>query len=156
MDTYASWSIVFQAVTATAIILAAWQVTYHARQMHRDLEMEYVKQYWDIVKSSSNKWRASHFLEEPDSEADARAIVDYLQLCEDELELRRNARVTDSTWALWAAAIASVMNMPHFRQALSGTPDEMYVELRTMLTSQQPKTYDPLKRSLIWRRLHGL
>ena len=156
MDDWSFWSMVFQGVTALAIIMAVWQVTYHARQMHRDLETEYVKQYWDIVKSTSDEWRSGNFLGSPVTPKDTRAIADYLQLCEDEIELRRNARVTDSTWKMWSGAISSMLKIEHFRSALSRTPNDIFRELKAMASDPTPEDFDPLKKGLLWRRFHGL
>lgn len=47
----------FQGVTALAVVLAAAQVSFHARAIHRDLEMEYVRQYWEILHRASDEWR---------------------------------------------------------------------------------------------------
>jgi hypothetical protein len=100
---------VVQVFTLIAIVFAAWQILFHARQMHRDLEMTYVLQYWKIIGKTSLAWRKTYFSGEPVTDDDEFAILQYLQLCEDELDLRRNARVTDSTWSIWAVAIYGTM-----------------------------------------------
>lgn len=149
-------SLVVQCITSMAILLAAWQILFHARQMHRDLEMEYVKQFWLIFEKASTSWRLTNFRGKPETDADRRAIVDYLQLCEDEVELRRSARVTDSTWRLWASAINSMLALEPFRSTLNGADEELYPELRTMLRTSEPAKYDPLTKGSFWRRFRGL
>jgi hypothetical protein len=149
-------SLVVQCITSMAILLAAWQILFHARQMHRDLEMQYVKQFWTIFANTSTNWRLTNFRGKPETDSDRRAIVDYLQLCEDEVELRRSARVTDSTWILWASAISSMMKLPPFRDVLDQADAELYPELRALLSSASPAQYDPLTRGRLWRRFRGL
>ncbi|WP_425843683.1 hypothetical protein [Agrococcus sp. TSP3-2-1] len=39
------WAFVLQCVTLVAVLLAAWQVLFHSRQMHRDFEAVYVQRY---------------------------------------------------------------------------------------------------------------
>lgn len=143
-------------VTCLAIFVAIWQLLFHARQMHRDLEMHYVDQYWKIMHSTSTEWRLTYFLGEPNSSQDLRAVQDYLQLCEDEVELRANARVTDSTWFLWASAIFDLVSTPVFASALASSPTGLFRGLKKMMASSEPSKYDPCPHSQIWRRIHGL
>jgi hypothetical protein len=147
---------IVQLFTLFAIIFAAWQILFHARQMHRDLEMTYVQQYWRIIGKTSLEWRNTFFSGEPVTTADELAVLQYLQLCEDELDLRRNARVTDSTWAIWATAIAGTIKKKAFVDVLKRSPDGFFKEIELMANSNNPVKYDPLKRSRIWRRIHGL
>ncbi len=144
------------ALTCLAIFVAIWQLLFHARQMHRDLEMHYVDQYWQIIHSTSAEWRLSYFLDTPLQSQDLRAIQDYLQLCDDEVQLRANARVTDSTWYIWADAISFMLSNPSFAKALESSPDGTFKWLKRMMESETPGSYDPLLKSKIWKRIHGL
>jgi hypothetical protein len=155
-DFLALANLIVQIVTSLAIFFAAWQVMFHARQMHRDLEMNFVQQYWRIMEKTSLAWRETYFQGDPVTDADKLAIHRYLQLCEDEIDLRKNARVTDSTWAIWAAAIRTTTNVPAYRAVFEQIPLGLYPELTTMLNSPSPQTYDPLKMSKFWRRFRGL
>jgi hypothetical protein len=143
-------------VTLLAILTAIWQLLFHARQMHRDLEMHFVDQYWEIMRRASNEWRLTYLLEPPKTLDDRRVAHEYLQLCEDEIDLRANARVTDSTWFIWAGSIASMVAIPHFADSLRNAPDIMYPKLRVMMSQPAPEKHDPCVRSRVWRRFHGL
>jgi hypothetical protein len=129
---------------------------FHARQMHRDLEMTYVQQYWKIIGKTSLEWRNTFFSGDPVTTEDELAVLQYLQLCEDELDLRRNARVTDSTWAIWASAIAGTIKKKPFLEVLERSPEGFFKEIALMSQAKNPAKYDPLKRSRLWRRVHGL
>lgn len=150
------FSVVINTLACLAFFVAIWQLLFHARQMHRDLEMHFVDQYWKIMESTSDKWRLSGFEIKTTSKEDIRAIYEYLQLCEDEIDLRMNARVTDSTWEFWARGIAATLNNANFRKVLDSLPKSSFPRLREMISSKNPDTYDPLKKPLVWRRFHGL
>ena len=150
------FSVALNVVTCLAIFVAVWQLLFHARQMHRDLEMHFVAQYWQIMARASTEWRLTHYLGKPVTQSDKHVLYDYLQLCEDEVDLRANARVTDSTWALWAGAIASMVSIEHFAAAVNEAPKNVFPRLRNMMSVMNPDTYDPLKKPLVWRRFHGL
>jgi hypothetical protein len=150
------FALILNTVTCLAIFVAIWQLLFHARQMHRDLEMHFVDQYWQIMAKASTEWRMTYLLESPKSPEDKRIVHEYLQLCEDEIDLRANGRVTDSTWSLWASAIASMASIPHFADSIEKAPKIMYPRLRVMMGSPNPGTFDPLNKGLAWRRFHGL
>jgi hypothetical protein len=149
--------VLFQFLTFIAVVFAAWQILFHARQMHRDMELFYVGQYWKIMSRMSPEWRVANFTGEPPTLEDQRLVLEYIQLCDDEIQLRKEARVTDSTWKLWNDAIAFSLTRAAFAQALEDpSAGGMYSHVRALLSSPTPHTYDPLKRSVFWRRLHGL
>ena len=150
------FSFILNAVTCLAIFIAIWQLLFHARQMHRDLEMHFVVQYWQIMSQASTEWRLTYFLGSPVTKMDIRVLTDYLQLCEDEVDLRANGRVTDSTWSLWAGSIATMASIEHFAQALINAPPNVFPRLKTMMATPDPASYDPLAKHLAWRRFHGL
>lgn len=150
------FSLILNAITCFAILVAVWQLLFHARQMHRDMEMHFVDQYWQIMSKASTAWRLSYLLEPPSVPEDKRVVHEYLQLCEDEIDLRANGRVTDSTWFLWASAIATIASIDHIEETIRKAPEIMYPRLRLMMQSSEPSKHDPLTRKTIWRRLHGL
>ena len=150
------FSLILNAITCLAILLAVWQLLFHARQMHRDMEMHFVEQYWQILSKATTEWRLTYLLEAPTSAEDKRVVHEYLQLCEDEIDLRANGRVTDSTWFLWASAINTVASIEHFDETIRDAPELMYPRLRVMMQSPDPSGHDPLGKNKIWRRFHGL
>ena len=94
---------IVQTLTALAIVFAAWQLLFHSKQMHRDFELLYVQRYWQLMDRRSPAFA----LERDPTDADRLAIRAYLQLCEDEVDLRRLGRVTDNTWGFWSRSIIS-------------------------------------------------
>lgn len=141
---------VVQLLTASAIVFAAWQLLFHSRQMHRDFEMLYVQRYWELMDGRSD----SFLLNSEPNEQDHRVIRGYLQLCEDEIDLRRLGRVTDNTWSFWASSIVQQCSAPGYREELSVVPATMYPGVREQLEALTP--LDPLLHGWLWRKFHGL
>jgi hypothetical protein len=109
--TESQFSIAIQTVTLVAIILAAWQLLFHSKQMHRDFEVLYVQRYWDLMDKRS----FSFSIDQVPSDGDRVVIRGYLQLCEDEIDLRRLGRVSDNTWGFWGGAILSQVSANGYR-----------------------------------------
>jgi hypothetical protein len=144
------WAVVFQAITAVAIIFAGWQLLYHSKAMHRDLEMAYVSRYWQLMDGRSPQF----VLSRKPSKVDQAVIARYLQLCEDEVELRSLGRVTDDTWRFWAKSIHAQVSAQSYRDALAAAPADELVFLRELMLSGPD--HDPLKRLRVKRWLRGL
>lgn len=143
-------STVMQLLTASAIIFAGWQLLLHSRQMHRDFEMLYVQRYWELMDKRSDEFLLNDDL----MEMDRRVARGYLQLCEDEIDLRKLGRVTDNTWGFWAQCIAAQCTAPGYRDALSALPITLYPGLREHLGAGG--AHDPLEHGWVWRKFHGL
>lgn len=144
------FSIIVQALTAMAIVFAAWQLLFHSRQMHRDFELVYVQRYWELMDRRS----ASLALEGLPRRRDRTVIRSYLQLCEDEIDLRRLGRVSDNTWRFWATSIVEQASTEPWAAEIAKLGSSQYPLLRKLIESDV--AYDPLEHSWVWRKLHGL
>jgi hypothetical protein len=118
--------------------------------MHRELEMAYVERYWHIMDGRS----ASFVLTQKAGPDDDVVIFRYLQLCEDELELRKLGRVTDSTWEFWASSMHQQVSVAAYFDALVVIPVDQFEYLRCLL--EHGAEHDPLKQKWLHRRLRGL
>lgn len=148
---------IVQIITCLALIFAAWQILFHARQMHRDMELVYVEQYWRIMMRASPEWRLTNFRGPTTKPKDARVVLDYLQLCEDEIQLRASGRVTDNTWKLWAEAIKFQTSHEPYETALaSPTSEGLFMLVRQLRSSSPDALFDPLSRGWFWKKVHGL
>lgn len=147
--------IIVQIATLLAIAVAAWQLLFHSRQMHRDFEALYVQRYWSLMDQRSDRFA----LDGVPTEGDRVIARGYLQLCEDEIDCRRIGRVTDSTWVYWRGAIVDQVSTAAYLSELDTVPDARYPLVRRALANAEE--FDPLtKRALrsrwLWRKLHGL
>lgn len=143
------FTFVVQGVTALAIIFAAWQLLFHSRQMHREFEQLYVSRYWVLMDQ-----RSAHFAVTGHARKRDRPVVrGYLQLCEDEIDLRRLGRVTDNTWEFWAGAALDQVAAPAYAKELETLGCDDYHLLRELIRTEGT---DPLRRNWLWRKTHGL
>ncbi|CAO1648950.1 hypothetical protein NYA9BBAC_00093 [Salinibacterium sp. NYA9b] len=143
------FSTIVQALTALAIIFAAWQLLFHSRQMHREFEHLYVERYWVLMDKRSVGFALKGRIGKED-----RSIVrGYLQLCEDEIDLRRLGRITDSTWQFWSGAALDQTAEPVYTAELAKLDDSFYPLLRELVRTGGA---DPLAKRWVWRKFHGL
>lgn len=144
-----AWSLVLQIATLLAVVVAAWQLLFHSRQMHRDFEALYVSRYWTLMDQ-----RSEEFALGAPTTSDQIVILNYLQLCEDEIDCRRIGRVTDSTWKFWRSAIIAQANEAAYAAALGALQRDRFPQLRGLLSTSPD--YDPLKWKAPSRAFHGL
>jgi hypothetical protein len=144
-----AFSIVIQSITAAAIIFAAGQLFFHGRQTHREFEHLYVARYWALMDRLS----LAFAIEGQVCKEDKPVVRGYLQLCEDEIDLRRLGRITDNTWKYWSQASLDQASESAYTNELAELNESHYPLLRTLIGSGGA---DPLKRRWLWRKLHGL
>lgn len=100
--------LVISAFTAMSILFAVTQIVAQTRQMHRDFEALYVGRYWTLMDRRSIEFERGG---KPRKE-DRLVIHQYLQLCEDEIDLRSEGRVTNDTWGFWERSIRAQASEP--------------------------------------------
>lgn len=137
------------AITLFAILLAAVQISHVNRQMHRELEMQYLLRFWGLMDRRSEKFK----LKGNATRADRLLVQDYLSLCEDQIGLRRLGRVTDHTWSFWRDDIRVMCSSAPIHKEICRASQESFPHLRRLLTDAE---YDPLNRGRIWRLWQGL
>ena len=143
-------SVIVQSITAIAILFAGWQLLFHSRAMHRELEMAYVSRYWRLMDDRS----PTFVLTREAGAEDEVVIFRYLDLCEDEIELRMLGRVTDGTWGFWAKAMHQQASVPAYQAVLDRAPLDQFVCLRRLLADGP--VHDPMSQGWLRRRLRGL
>ncbi|MFC7788097.1 hypothetical protein ACU045_03855 [Microbacterium sp. MAHUQ-60] len=142
--------VAISALTLVAIAFAALQLIFHSRQMHREFEAMYVVRYWELMDRRSRPFA----LGQAPTRIDYKIILEYLQLSEDEIDLRQRGRVTDATWAFWSESIIDQCSSPAYVKTLRGLPADRLPQVRNLLTMEAG--WDPLNRNWFWRRRHGL
>lgn len=133
------WSLVLQVATLLAVVVAAWQLLFHSRQMHREFEAMYIARYWELMDRRSTRWVISG----RQTREDCVVAKSYLQLCEDEIDCRRIGRVTDNTWAFWREAIISQTAGQPYRAVLQSSDAGDYPRLRELISVGSE--YEPLR-----------
>lgn len=144
-------NMVAQFATVGALIFAVMQLIGARSAKHRDFENLYVERYWNLMDGfRSEPWTAPSLKRLP--KEDRAKIVAYLQLCEDELDLRRNGFVSTKTWELWATGMVSQCARPAYAESILALPSGELPALRRFLETQK----DPLKMSGIRKWWTGI
>lgn len=145
-------------------LLFSLRQTYRARL--RQFEEKYVERYWSILDDLSlPALRVSD--QEPNADEE-KAIRKYIFLCEDELQMRKNGYISDSTYEEWADGMRNQLAQPMFKKVWEwiqngGGPREVgafpYENLRNLLEAQyymSGTSGDPLKKHALARMIRGL
>ena len=109
VDVWQILSTLASVVTALAVVFAAGQLRVAREQSHRDFENLYVQRYWSLL----DKFSVEATLDEARAAAtpaDHAIALNYMRLCEDQLDMRRLGRITNKTWSFWSAAIQESMS----------------------------------------------
>ena len=138
--------LIISALTMLSIVFAVTQIVAQTRQMHRDFEALYVERYWALMDRRSGEFERGG---KPRKE-DRLVIHQYLQLCEDEIDLRVEGRVTNDTWGFWERSIRAQATDPRYLAALRSSAAHEYPSLKALLRTKE--AYDPLhwKASRRW------
>lgn len=86
-------NVVAQFATVFAVLFAIFQLIGARAAKPRDFENLYVQRYWNLMDGFlGDPWTAASIRQLP--KKDRSKVLAYLQLCEDELDLRRNGFVS--------------------------------------------------------------
>lgn len=146
------WSVaadIATVVTALAVIVAILSFVGDRSQRHREFESLYVLRYWAIGDRLSPERR----LGRPRrlSKKDEALALDYLRLCEDELEIRHLGLVTNKTWQVWAEAIWAGISDPVSVRLMAERPEEFEFARRFARERR-----DPYSGTRWWAKWNGL
>jgi hypothetical protein len=143
-------------VTAIGVLAAVYSLRQSYRERLRQFEAMYVQRYWSILDQLSLD-ALSESSQDRIIDTDQKAIRSYLLLCEDELEMRKNGYIGDSTYRLWAAGIRDQVAQSMFGEVwdqVSIEPTFPYQHLKELL--RPGEEYEPLKMHIMRRWLRGL
>lgn len=129
--------VIVQSVTMLTVLAAVWQVFLRTKMMHRDIEITFVQRYWQIMDRRSPKF----VITGKPSAADEIVVLQYIQLCEDEIALRRAGTVTRMTWLFWEDAIRHQMSVPSYARVLAAVELRQYQGVRELLAAESG--FDP-------------
>lgn len=136
---------VFSVMTLLAAVAAIFQVLFLNRQMHRELELQYLLRFWIVTDRFSTDLRSGG---EPTMN-DRFTIRDYLTLSEDQIGLRKSGRVTSDTWSFWASDIVRFCDSSIYSDLIKSELDQgarAYPLLKQLLSAGE-SGFDPLEWS---------
>jgi hypothetical protein len=149
-------------VTALGVLGVMVGLRQSYRERLRQFESMYVQRYWKILDQLSlEAVKASPVADA--SHEDEKAIRNYILLCKDELQMRRNGYISDSTYGVWADGMRDQLSQPMFEKIWAQVEEEAkehrtfpYEHLRQLLSEPTADTGDPLTMSPLRRRIRGL
>ena len=141
-------------VTAGGVLLTAFGLRQVYLGRMRQFEFMYVQRYWSILDRLSLDALKGKPSSIEHQQADEKVAWAYLQLCEDELEMRAEGWLGNSTYKIWRSSICGELHHPLFFAALRSSQDEPnppFAYIRQLLDSDAPREYDPCNS--LWRRI---
>jgi hypothetical protein len=127
--------------TAIAAIVAAWQLRHMQKQSTTSFEDSLVREYRELASSLP----LPALLGEPISDVLHGEKLDefyrYFDLCNSQVFLRDQGRISDETWAFWEEGIRSNMKRPAFARAwteIAARANGDFAELRRVCPTSQP------------------
>lgn len=150
VDGWTIASSIASVVTALAVVFAVGQLRVARQQSHREFENLYVQRYWSLLDRFSEAAVLDDDLSAWDR-GDKAIALNYMRLCEDQLDMRRLGRITNSSWSFWAPAIRQAMSEPAYHDLRNAYPNQFH-SLRDFLSTGQ----DPFTKNRFGAWLGGL
>lgn len=102
---------------AIGVLLAAWELWQTQKQAVTDFEDEFPREYRELTKELPVKALLGEKLEGYEAEKALPAFFRYVDLCNEQVFLRQNERVSLATWRSWCGGMKSNLKLPAFRAA---------------------------------------
>ncbi|MFD8737435.1 hypothetical protein ACFV06_21285 [Streptomyces sp. NPDC059618] len=148
--------------TAVGVLLAVAGLRQGQRQRIRAFEDFYVSRYWLLMDRLSLRASTGHDSDDELGKGDQKALLAYLSLCEDELDLRASGWISDATWDIWRKGIRTQLDhwpaskvWSQAQQAAEQGHGQAFTQLRQFMSSSSEGD-DPCELSGWTRRLRGL
>jgi hypothetical protein len=109
---------VLAAAALIGVLIGIVQLRQLRKQRRRDFEDLFVQRYWIL----SDRLSLGALRGAPDASTavittdDEKAVIAYLRLCEDELELWQQGWISADTWDIWSAGIQQQLQRWPFEQ----------------------------------------
>ena len=132
----------------------------------RQFEEKYVERYWSILDGLSLD--ALKLSGREVGQDDEKVIRKYINLCEDELQIRKNGYISDATYEEWADGMIGQFKQPMFKEVWEHVQAEEahnepgafpYANLRRLLQDGEFRSgspVDPLRMRAPVKAIRGL
>lgn len=156
--TEATWAVVLGAI---ALGVAAYQLFQSNQIRKHEFEDIYVQRYWQIMDRLTSEQKQALFSEDKarklahDSEV-RDVLWRYLELCEDQADLRAMNMITTSTWHQWHDGVIDAASRPPYATLLDAFIESLGEQEnlpfnRLLKARKEDGFYDP--RPSWWIRL---
>lgn len=156
--TEAVWGVLLAVI---ALAIAAYQLYQSNRIRKHEFEDIYVQRYWQIMDQLDSRQKQSLYKADEAqvlaTDENAReALWKFLELCEDQADLRAVNMVTTSTWSQWHGGVRKAASRPPFAGVLDAFLESLDGEGKPPFERLQEARacegfYDP--RPPWWRRI---
>ena len=126
-------------VTAVGVAIAAWQLWLTRRLAQSSFEDSLNKEYRSLAMEIPVDALLGKKVSEDAFPRIREHIYNYIDLCNEQIFLRKKGRITTTTWWEWAEGIQSNLGKPTFLRVWSEIKEastEVFKELRQMEASQ--------------------
>jgi hypothetical protein len=103
--------------TAIGVSLAYWELRRSEKQRRTDFEDGFPREYRQLTQDLPVKALLGEPLDSDESAAARSAFFRYVDLCNEQVFLRQNNRISETTWRSWCGGIASNLRLPAFKSA---------------------------------------
>jgi len=120
--------------TAVGFFLAWRELRQSEKQALTDFEDEFPREYRQLLEKLPTKALLGKGMDRTEYEAAKGAFFRYFDLCNEQVFLRQNARVSRPTWLSWCGGIRSNLELPAFAAAWSEIKSESrsFAELKRL------------------------
>ena len=126
-------------VTAAGVVIAAWQLWLTRRLAQSSFEDSLNKEYRSLTIEIPVDALLGKKVSEEAFPRIREHIYNYIDLCNEQVFLRKKGRIRKTTWLEWAEGIQSNLEKPAFQQVWSEIKEaskEVFTELRQVEKSQ--------------------
>jgi hypothetical protein len=150
------WEEVGSIGTAIAVLVAAWQLRRNTRQATTDFEDDLSREYRELARSIPVEAYFGEDLSDEDFQKALPSLFQYIDLSNEQVFLRKNGRISYSTWVSWCDGIKSNLSRPAFNKAwviVKARVEDSFEELRRLeksAFSQDPRKWLSWQHRLRW------
>ena len=111
------WAALGSIATAVGVLFAAVQLWLSRKQARTQFEDGFVQQYRDLLKRIPVSALLGELLKEETQQAHLGDFYHYFDLCNEQVFLRQQNRISEPTWEMWRDGIRTNMSRPAFAAA---------------------------------------
>ena len=123
-------------MTAAGVLIAAVQLLMSRRQSVTEFEDSFSKEYRELASDLPTKALLGEALSEEEHDDAFDEFYHYFDLCNEQVFLHMNGRISEETWSYWRDGILANMRRPAFKRAwreVSAKTLGEFTELKSIL-----------------------
>ena len=128
------WNSLVSITTAIGVLVAAFQLRTSSKIAQSEFEDAIDQQYRDLARGIPVDALIGKCVAEDKKELTRELIYNYLDLCNEQIFLRRKKRIRKDTWVDWCTGMESNLSKKEFAK--------VWLEIKT----ESPKTFTFLER----------